>query len=139
MANCEGTFDTNGQTLNTPNYPSNYGANEHCTWKLEAPPGKHVRLLQFSYELEGVCGFDNLKIYDGDTTSHNVIADLCATNGTQDDIESTGTTLLLHFTTDGSKQFLGFRIYYEKERMKSKYFLPLIITPEFKNTIWIPY
>ena len=48
------------QDLNSPKFPSLYGANERCRWHIKAPPGYKVQLTIGFFETESCC--DILKV-----------------------------------------------------------------------------
>ena len=114
---CTDTSNEREQTISSPNFPSNYGSNQHCTWTIEAPVGRIVRLDTFSYEIEyGTvdCLWDALRIYDGESASEiNEIAELCGLNS-KSGIASTGNSLYLEFSSnhEGFMDYEGFKIHY---------------------------
>jgi len=113
ITSCDDTSNERKETLHTPNFPSVYGHNRHCTWKIVAPIGRLVKFDTFSYEIEGgsTCQYDALKIYDGSSADSNVIANLCGSN-TENGLISTGRALFLEFDSDGSSDKSGFSIRY---------------------------
>ena len=112
-ASCANTHDVEAQIINTPNYPSNYGHNKQCTWKILAPQGETLQLDSFSYSMEDCksCRCDGLDIHDGPNIGSTRIQQLCG-NGSAGRIQSTGNVLFLRFYSDDSFQFGGFQINY---------------------------
>ena len=103
---CDNTYDTIAQTLNSPNYPNDYG-NQDCTWTLVAPTGKRLKLDSFQYAFDRY-GYGCLEIADESTR----IAKLCK-NGNQHDIMSTENVLYLKLTSGYSHTSSGFQVHYE--------------------------
>ena len=111
-ASCAGTYDVNSQYITSPNYPSNYGNGQVCTWKLEVPQGRRLKIKSFQYKFEGCC-VDVLTIYDGYNSGSSQIASLNETSGTQENILSSSNSLFLHFKSDSSQTYQGFKLFYE--------------------------
>nr|Q9NH13.1 RecName: Full=Exoskeleton protein RP43; Flags: Precursor [Riftia pachyptila]AAF37867.1 exoskeleton protein RP43 [Riftia pachyptila] len=91
-----------------------YGNFEECSWKIEVPNGKRVRLHFKRFHLENnnkYCPYDKLKIYDGSSASASLKGTLCGKRRPKD-IESTGKTMFVTFSSDISLTFPGFRIQY---------------------------
>ena len=112
------TVNKYAKTLHTPNYPENYGTKQICTWHLQVPPGRRLKLEKFSYIIEddvsciGNCCYDYVSIHDGRNENKNNIATLCG-NGEQQKIISSGNNLFLKFESDSAKTKSGFQIHYE--------------------------
>ena len=121
---CTDTSNEREQTISSPNFPSNYGKNQHCTWTIEAPVGRVVSLDTFYYEIEfgNDCQYDVLKIYDGESASSNKIAELCGLNS-KSGIVSTGNSLFLDFKSSSYYQFEGFIIHYSLKGMVFQQYL----------------
>ena len=49
-------------TVNSPNYPANYNDNEYCTWQIQVPVNKKIRLDFTEFKTE--TAKDYLLIYD---------------------------------------------------------------------------
>ena len=109
-ATCANTFDSETQLIKTPNYPEMYPNSQNCIWILRAPLGMRLKLNSFNYKIEDhdTCNWDYLKIYDGET-ENNEIAKLCG-EGEQQNFESDGNALRLHFHSDSFVQGKGFEI-----------------------------
>ena len=121
---CTDTSNEREQTINSPNFPSNYGYSQHCTWTIEAPVGRVVSLDTFYYDIAYCvnCNCDALRIYDGESASSNEIAELCGTNS-KSGIVSTGNSLFLDFKSDGYWTNGGFIIYYSLKGMVFQQYL----------------
>ncbi|XP_021351138.1 suppressor of tumorigenicity 14 protein homolog [Mizuhopecten yessoensis] len=91
---------------------SNYGNNQDCTWRINAPTGKVIRLTSADFHLEddAQCSYDFLAIYDGSSSGAKLIGKFCGSNSIS--VVSSGTHLFLEFITDDSSHFSGFQINY---------------------------
>lgn len=107
-----GTFlsGPNG-VVTSPNYPGNYGDNEYCTWQIQVPVNKKIR-LDFS-EFKTESGRDFLLIYD---TNHfqspNIAFD--GTTYTPLPFTSSGNVLRVRFISDEATTFKGFSFSYKQ-------------------------
>ena len=111
-ASCSSTYNDRDEAIYSPNYPSGYGPNKHCTWKITAPEGRQLKLNAFEYKIEAhkKCSYDYLNIYDGPNSQSNRINQFCGTSRTAGMIESTGNVLFLKFKSDGDTHSTGFMI-----------------------------
>ncbi|KAJ8318614.1 hypothetical protein KUTeg_003705 [Tegillarca granosa] len=93
-------------------YHSMYQNNLDCTWRIQAPLGKNVRLNSDAFTLEDDvnCDYDYLVIYDGTSSSAKEIAKYCGTSNIN--VVSSGRYLFLEFVTDDSTRERGFRLNY---------------------------
>ena len=120
MSSCIDTSNEQEQTIKSPNFPSWYGENRYCTWKIEAPVGKVVRLEFFSHDIgipanydTDTCNYDSLKVNDGSSSTSNLLAGLCGM-GNQSEMTSTGNTLHLEFESRFyfGLNYTGFSLHY---------------------------
>lgn len=102
-------------TVNTPNYPSNYDDNDHCTWLIQST--QRIKLVFTFFSVEQ--GFDNLSVYEGISTQ-SVIGTYTGEE-TGQEVESSGRDLFLEFKSDHSNTKQGFLI---SIKGKSHFFLP---------------
>ena len=111
-ASCAYTYNDGFEEIYSPNYPSAYGHNKHCTWKITAPQGRQLTLNAFEYKIEAheKCSYDYLNIYDGPNSRSNRINQFCGISRTAGVIESTGNVLFLQFKSDGGTHLTGFTI-----------------------------
>ena len=109
IARCAGTADPTSNTINSPNYPSPYGPNEECHWKLSGPSGRQIQLKFNDFQLGP--SPDNLAIHDGHSKTSKVIKTLKGTS-LPEDVVSTGNALFLVFTSDAEKNYHGFELEY---------------------------
>ena len=109
---CDGTFDNVQHTINTPNYPSNYGNNELCHWRIEASSGAKIQLQFESFITEGGI-YDYLTIYDGRNENSTNLGRFSGFSGRfsrPSPKVSTGSQMYLTWRTDGDTLFNGFKI-----------------------------
>ncbi|XP_034305305.2 CUB and zona pellucida-like domain-containing protein 1 isoform X1 [Magallana gigas] len=88
--------------LTSPKFPDDYPDDWTCTYTFTAENG--VDQIQFDMvyidlEDETEC-FDSVKLYDGDSTSSTVLAELCGTSPSVQSFTSTGPSLTVHFESD---------------------------------------
>ncbi|KAL9987887.1 hypothetical protein ACROYT_G002265 [Oculina patagonica] len=98
----------------SPNYPSNYPNNLHCTWLIEAPPGYgrlYLRFTSFALESCGNCACDVLEIYDGNITASSLIKRVCGRQSIPT-MYSSGRFFFVKFSTDSSVTNRGFSAIY---------------------------
>ncbi|KAI0218535.1 Exoskeleton protein RP43 [Lamellibrachia satsuma] len=90
-----------------------YGNNESCSWKIRVPSGQRMRLHFSKFDLESgsSCTYDRVKIYDGSSASAQLKGSYCGSN-TPADVESSGSTMFVSFTSDYSVTQSGFEIRY---------------------------
>ena len=113
-ASCYNTNNEVSETINTPNYPSNYPNNKQCSWKITGPIRTKIQIQNFFYDLEpnSACRYDYLKIYDGPSSSSNRNALLCGDSSFGEGMTSSSNTLFLEFRSDSSSTYKGFQLYY---------------------------
>ena len=107
-----GTFLTGPSgTVKSSNYPSNYNDNEYCTWQIQVPVNKKIRLDFTEFKTE--TGKDFLMIYD---TNHfdrpNIIFD--GTTYKPPPFTSSGNVLRVRFISDGANAMKGFSFNYKQ-------------------------
>jgi len=98
-------------TVISTNYPGNYGNNEYCTWQIQVPVNKKVRLDFTEFKTE--TGKDYLLIYD---TSHyespSIVFD--GTTYLPPSLTSSGNVLRVRFISDGNTTRKGFSFNYKQ-------------------------
>ena len=84
LIECNGAVQTINLTpsqtgsIYSPNYPSRYGRNENCKWRLTAPYGQKILIYFTSFDLETVCcSCDMVKIVDGWSDSYHILSKGC--------------------------------------------------------------
>ena len=83
----------------------NYGNNENVKWTIEVPAGQVVMLDFYTFNTED--GYDYVRVYDGCTENDAVIGSYSG-HVIPLPIISTGTVLLITFTSDHSGARQGF-------------------------------
>ncbi|XP_033742210.1 exoskeleton protein RP43-like [Pecten maximus] len=98
--------------ITTPGYPEFYGHNLACNWVVQASTGEQISLTAVDSAIEDSegCSGDRVTLYDGPTTSYPLLASFCGTNFQS--VNSTGTSILIVFTSDGSSSDRGFKFQY---------------------------
>ena len=98
--------------FSSPNYPGDYGNNEDIIWKLDT----HSSIIQLQVVDFSLNSGDHVIIKDGETSSSSIIADLDShDNGHINDeiYYSTGSHMLVHFTSDYRYTSKGFKLQYK--------------------------
>ncbi|XP_067840108.1 CUB and sushi domain-containing protein 1-like [Heptranchias perlo] len=108
IAECGGHFKsaTAGRIL-SPGYPAPYDHNAHCTWIIEADPGKTVSLHFIVFDTEA--SHDILKVWDGPIESDMLLME-CSGSSLPDDVYSTFNSITLQFDTGFFISKSGFSI-----------------------------
>ncbi|XP_064790269.1 deleted in malignant brain tumors 1 protein-like [Oncorhynchus masou masou] len=112
-APCGGYLTASKGQFNSPNYPSNYPNNAYCTWNIQTPPASQIVQLEFPYvNLEGDfnCRYDSISVYDGYSIYNRLLGKLCG--GQSSTFYSTGSSITVQFTSDGSSTYKGFQAEY---------------------------
>ena len=112
-------------TFHSTNFPNNYPDNEYCTWKIQVPQGKKVRLDFTEFRTEE--NNDLVLIYDTDQTEPIV-----AFSGVKDKpraITSSGNSVRVRFVSNGQNVNNGFQVSYKQTGKFSRVHLrPLGLT-----------
>ena len=111
---CDNTIDHKQQMIRSPGFPSIYGYNLDCKWLLKAPQGRKIILHFDEFKTEDC--HDGMSIYDGDTITwwepQELRQEICG-NSIPTDVESTGDTLLIAWSSDESVTAKGFKLRYD--------------------------
>lgn len=94
-----------------------YFNNVNCKYEISAPYGSNVLVKLISLQIENhrTCKYDNLTIYDGDTTESMLVGVYCGNTTLKPlppPFRSSGNKLTAHFATDGSASGFGFQLTY---------------------------
>ncbi|HNW68809.1 MAG TPA: C25 family cysteine peptidase [Bacteroidales bacterium] len=106
---CQGMLLDNGST-------GNYIANSNDTVTISALGAASVTLNFVDFDVEpgdnGSCNYDYLEVFDGSNTSATLIGKYCNLTGNTPPpaITSTGSSITLHFYSDGYTQGRGYEI-----------------------------
>eukprot|EP00057_Strongylocentrotus_purpuratus_P008886 XP_011663360.1 PREDICTED: bone morphogenetic protein 1 [Strongylocentrotus purpuratus] len=106
---CGGFFNETSGVFASPNYPNDYDNNEACDFVFAAKEGDVISVALSNFELEGssTCAYDSLAIYDGADSSAPLIGEYCGSSN-PGLIVSSGNSLYMRFTSDGSVTYPGF-------------------------------
>ncbi|XP_060063553.1 deleted in malignant brain tumors 1 protein-like [Ylistrum balloti] len=98
--------------ITTPGYPEFYGHNLDCNWLIQASSGEQISLSAVDSSLENSdeCSGDKVSLYDGPSTNYPLLASFCGSSFQS--VNSTGTSILIVFTSDGSASDRGFKFQY---------------------------
>ncbi|TNN61134.1 Cubilin [Liparis tanakae] len=115
---CGGMLMT-GETpgfLFSPGWPEPYVPYLECTWLLRSPDSTvELNLLSLDIEDFPDCYFDSLVIRDGSSSLSPVLANVCGRE-LPSSIHSTGDSMHIHFSSDGSVGGRGFNASYSRDR-----------------------
>ncbi|VTJ62983.1 Hypothetical predicted protein [Marmota monax] len=108
VAECGGRIPaaTSGRIL-SPGYPAPYDNNLHCTWVIEADPGRTISLHFIVFDTE--LAHDILKVWDGPLDSSILLKEWSG-SALPEDIHSTFNSLTLQFDSDFFISKSGFSI-----------------------------
>ncbi|XP_061424689.1 enteropeptidase-like [Lethenteron reissneri] len=95
------------------NFPSNYENDESCTWLIRAVDDHNIQLSFTNFSLE--TNYDFVMVYDGDSDGSPLLGTFTGLS-TPGDVYSTGSTLLVAFTSNAYETFSGFSARYETFR-----------------------
>nr|XP_014268202.2 cubilin [Maylandia zebra] len=113
---CGGMLMT-GETpgfLYSPGWPENYPPNQECTWLIRSPDSTvELTILSLDIEDSHTCYFDSVVVRDGATSQSPVLANVCGRDH-PGSLHSTGDSMYIHFSSDGSISGQGFNASYSK-------------------------
>ncbi|XP_071826820.1 uncharacterized protein [Apostichopus japonicus] len=108
--------DPANDQVTSPNWPSDYPSNADCGNTIQAPQGSTITLTFLAFELEGGtnCPYDTVTIYEGDSVQDPILAGpFCDDEVIPSHVTSTGNLMYVHFKSDHSVQYPGFRATFE--------------------------
>ncbi|XP_054478628.1 cubilin [Anoplopoma fimbria] len=107
------TGDTPG-FLFSPGWPENYAPYQECTWLIRSPDSiVEFNLLSLDIEDYPSCYFDSLVIRDGASSLSPLLANVCGRD-LPASLHSTGDSMFIHFSSDGSISGRGFNASYSR-------------------------
>jgi len=109
-SNCGSILHGPSGSFQSTNFPNNYPNNEYCTWEIQVPQGKKVR-LHFE-ELRTEENKDFVFIYDTGKTDPVI-----AFSGVKDKpraITSSGNSIRVRFISNGENVNNGFKVSYKQ-------------------------
>ncbi|XP_074092298.1 CUB and zona pellucida-like domain-containing protein 1 [Macrotis lagotis] len=82
----------------------NLDANESCTWTIERPENKTIRLIFSHFQLDpgASCEVENIKVYDGATTDMPLLGKVCSKVDYVPVFESSSNSLTFQISTSSS-------------------------------------
>ncbi|XP_045623432.1 cubilin [Procambarus clarkii] len=112
---CGGHYHTNAGMITSPNYPFNYPNSRNCEWTITAAIRTQIRLTFEEVEIEGAenCRYDALEIRNGRYSTSPLIRKICSRNQTVPEVISHSHQLYLKFTSDYSRTFKGFKLFWD--------------------------
>ncbi|KAL4240816.1 Low-density lipoprotein receptor-related protein 12 [Mactra antiquata] len=98
-------------SINSPNYPTNYPPNAHCSWYIQAPAGTQSISFKFddvfNIESDTTCDYDFVKLSsNGNSFTHGPFCGTFAPTP----FTIPGDHAYVSFTSDSSDQYPGFRL-----------------------------
>ncbi|XP_071498643.1 extracellular serine proteinase-like [Diadema antillarum] len=112
-AGCGGYFNESSGSFTSPNYPNNYENSLTCDYLVVTGDGKAVTVTfdDFNLESSSSCSYDSLTIYDGASSSDNLLGEWCGTNS-PGIVTGYSQSMLIRFKTDSSLTYSGFSASY---------------------------
>ncbi|XP_042541866.1 cubilin [Dipodomys spectabilis] len=112
---CGGNFTTSTGVFTSPNYPMPYYHSSECYWLLKASHGSPFQLnfTEFHLEYHPNCSLDYLAVYDGPSSSFQLLAQLCGDKKPAP-ILSSGDSLFLKLRTNEDQQGSGFMVNFKQ-------------------------
>ena len=107
-----GQLQTGSGVVTSPNFPSEYGNDVGCSYTLQAEEGKNIKIRFTHFDVEqnaSNCGWDALVI-DG---TRYCGSDFSYTFAPQQEMIIQSDRTVIHFFTDGSVTYSGFRFEWE--------------------------
>ena len=106
---CSGTMNNQEKTIKSPNYPSPYGNNDNCHWKIQTSAGGRIELRFEEFETE--TRHDSLSVYNGRSNSNSQhIRSPLSGSLNPNNIVSTGNEMYLVWDSDATTRRKGFKI-----------------------------
>ncbi|CAL4091433.1 unnamed protein product [Meganyctiphanes norvegica] len=109
---CGGDYNGTSGSIESPNYPGNYPADQDCYWSVTA---NEYSAITVSFEHFDIDSYNNdyLEIRDGIDSGAPLITRISGSYGDNPDIEeiiSTGNSLYVYFHSDYDYQYSGFKL-----------------------------
>lgn len=110
VSNCGSILHGPSGSFQSTNFPNNYLSDEYCTWKVQVPLGKKVRLEFEEFRTEE--NKDFVLIYDSGKTDP-----IIGFSGVKDKpraITSSGNSIRVRFISNGENVNNGFKVAYKQ-------------------------
>ncbi|XP_041458355.1 cubilin-like [Lytechinus variegatus] len=111
---CGGDLVSATGSFSSPSYPNEYTHSRVCEWRITVQTGHLINLYFDDFDVEDAtgCTFDSVKVYNGLADNSPLLNTLCGSD-TPDMISSSGNTMRVVFSTDGSIAGRGFQARYD--------------------------
>lgn len=115
---CHFHMQSGGDVIESPNFPTKYGALSKCKWTLEGPQGSNI-ILQFQ-EFDTEKTFDTVQILVGGRTEEKSVSLATVSGKLQSELlnkpfVTASNFMIVKFTSDGSVERKGFRATWKTE------------------------
>lgn len=109
-------------SIHSPNYPSPYGVNTQCDWRITVSKGSLVQLLFSDLELEehADCYFDYIEIFDGRSPAARSFGRYCTLNLIPSQIVSTTNEVFIRMISDVNNQGRGFDLKFNTSKSEKE-------------------
>ncbi|KAG8435660.1 hypothetical protein GDO86_013547 [Hymenochirus boettgeri] len=109
---CGGNLRGLSGNITSPNYPGRHPDFTFCVWHLETPKNTKIELSfsEIFVEIDPLCRFDFIAVYDGPSTSAPLLDILCGRTTATLETSSNSVTLML--STDYANSYFGFSTSY---------------------------
>ncbi|NP_001106309.1 CUB and zona pellucida-like domains 1 L homeolog precursor [Xenopus laevis] len=110
---CGGNTRGISGTISSPSYPNRHPDFAFCVWHLDAPKNTKIQLsfTEIFLEIDPLCRFDFIAVYDGPSTSSPLLDLLCGRTTAQLETSSNSVTLML--SADYANSYFGFSAAYK--------------------------
>ena len=98
-------------SLSSPLYPQDYPTKIKCTWVITVPEGYFVRLRIKRFRLGLSCGSSSLQIFDGKSSSSNLLLRKFCGRDYDSNVFSSGRHLLVQY--DSRKEYLVGDVFFD--------------------------
>ncbi|XP_033117677.1 tolloid-like protein 1 isoform X1 [Anneissia japonica] len=107
---CRHEIDAYEGEITSPNWPDNYPKRKDCNWHITVTAGHKARLSfkEFDVETHQECAYDYVLLYDGNSSSGQMLRRLCGTQ-IPDPVLASGNNIFVRFFSDGSVTRKGFK------------------------------
>ncbi|XP_022177373.1 cubilin-like [Myzus persicae] len=117
VESCGGYFDTFNGTLKFPesNTSLTYQSNMNCAWTIIVNSSSVINMSFVWIDIEKTmtCSFDYVEIINGDDEDGKALGKFCGNSiPLNNSIISDSNQVIVHFRSDGSKNFRGFQLNY---------------------------
>ncbi|KAK7065277.1 hypothetical protein SK128_012049 [Halocaridina rubra] len=110
LSSCGGMVHGPQNTLQSPNYPSNYPDDTHCAWILQYEEGSQIDFSFVDFLLENSLDHDYVLLQNGKSFNSPLIGRYTGTQGANTNIRTMTNALIVQFHTDSSINQRGFRV-----------------------------